>query len=75
MIEIPQTVRFDLVLILIGVGLIILPFYGGFLNTEREIPTILIIIGSIVAIFGIGYTKQDYEIDIDLKDTRHKKYT
>lgn len=70
--EIPQTLRYDVLLVVLGALMIIAPFYYNVLTTQ-PISAIFIYAGLIFFIFGFDYIRDDYELEMDYKENRYIK--
>lgn len=70
--EIPKTIRFDILLLIIGAGLIIAPHYPNLQMTSMGV-TISSLIGILLIIYATGYIKSEYDLDIDLKESEYAR--
>lgn len=74
--EIPTKIRYDFLLILLGVGFLIARFYLSIGEEDPLLSTVLILLGAISLIYWLEYAKEDYYIEMDLKELEYikKKY-
>lgn len=69
--EIPRTIRYDFLLVLLGIGLIITPFYLDLLESQSIISFTFLIVGFILVFIGLEYIRYDYELKMDLKELEY----
>ena len=76
--EVPAKIRFDFLIFLLGFLLIITPIisqrYGFTISTPVNLG--LVLIGGLVMVFGLGFLKYEYYLEIELKelDYAQQKY-
>lgn len=67
-ITIPKTVRFDFLLVLLGLSLLMIIFYFG-IQTIGKIPSLILLIGGVSLFFiGITYMRHEYTLELTLKN-------
>ena len=64
--EIPSKINFDLLMILLGVGIIIFPFYTKYF--DNKLLGLCLTIGVTIILFGLSTAKYSYELDMELRE-------
>jgi hypothetical protein len=71
--EIPTRMRFDWLLVVVGAGMAVLPFYFNLIVSSPTIAAILIVVGLSILIIGFGELKYQYDLELDLKESDYAK--
>jgi len=71
--ELPKFIRYDFLLILLGISFVGLPFYFNVIDAQPALSSSFIISGLLLLVFGLGYIKNDYDTEMDLKELEYTK--
>ncbi|MBI5002910.1 hypothetical protein HZC31_05965 [Candidatus Woesearchaeota archaeon] len=65
--EIPEYIRFDFLLVIIGVA----SFYLAQMN--KELAPFILLAGAVLFVIGIGFVKYNYDLDMEIKELDYAK--
>lgn len=72
--EIPSKIEYDFLLILIGIFIIIFPFYiVDIYKTNLIISALIGYFGVVIFFYGLSLMKYEYEINLEMKELDYSK--
>ncbi|GEM_PF-6708966 len=69
--DIPKSMNFDFLVVLLGLGFIFLPFYFELLKTQAIVSMVLIWVGGLILGDGLGRMQYAYKMEVDIKELEY----